>query len=743
MTYLQTPVGVYRFFRRKDGNPGYKLSKSLTLEEVLQLKDSQHLITKYREKKLPRLKEAILSFTPVGYYPEKRLQETEPEEQTGLVQVDIDGKTNEQIPDWVSYRDYLFKTYPFIAVAALSCGGGGLFLLVNTTGWTHYREHFFALAELLESKEGLNIDTSVSSPNEIRFMTLPQDYLVRADAKVFKDKKEKPANAFDGIDIAGDGKLPAVPEKIVGSMRRQDIVDYISKCLHNAVPRATVAVYLSKNAKTFIDPSSHIHADVEAIEKLTVDLYKRYADQFGQGEAGEKKKGKLHTAAPSSDLPGLPTPTDLAVLDTEKVPASELQVAVVDEVLRKHKIITTPRGHFKYLAGYWQEVDRPVLGQFLAACAIQCGIDPPKATHHKFVDGLLKQIDLVSYLNPEYKRGKLNFTNGTLDLDSLTLQDHAAADYLFYCLPYAYDPAATCPKFKEYLSYVLPDKDEQQTVKSYLGCCFMEVKVEKMLCLMGDGGNGKSVLLDIISGILGEANVSHVNLDNIASYSQNADNYRLALENKIINISSESRFKGIDLSVWKQLASLEPVTAHSFHRNRYLIKNYARTIYAMNSLPANYEDITNGYFRRLLIVGFNVTIPEEKRNLSLAKEIVREESAGVMNEVVRAIRRFKEEGSVHVSKKAEQLVTRLTLESDSVALWLEHYGIVPAPYGKGSPTLKDSYNLYQNFCEEEIFTAPLGLLKFSQRIEKHGIAIRKHGKGKDSKRYLCAVRQMS
>jgi len=735
MSYLSTPVGVYRFFRRKDGNPGYKLSKSLTLEEVLKLKDSQHLITKYREKKLPRLKEAILSFTPAGFYPEKRLQETEPEEQTGLVQIDIDGKTNEQIQDWRAYRDYLFKTYPFIAVAALSCGGGGLFLLVNTTGWSSYREHFFALAELLESKEDLNIDTSVSSPNEIRFMTLPGDYLVREDAKVFKVKKAKPVNVFDGVEISGDGKLIPVPATLVGAMRRQDIVDHISKCLHNAVPRAEVAAYLCANAAKFVAPSSHIHGDSEAIDKLTVDLYRRYSDQFGQAQYNsEKTRGRIQSSI-ATDLPGLPTATDLQVLELDKVPVSEVIVLVVEETLRKHRIITTPRGHYKYNGSYWAEVDRPVLGQFLVSCAISCGVDPPKATFHKFAEGLLKQIDLVSYYNPPYKRGRLNFTNGTLDLGTLKLQDHDPADYLFYSLPYSYDPAATCPKFKDYLAYVLPDKDEQETIKSYLGCCFMEVKVEKMLCLMGDGGNGKSVLLDVIAGILGEANVAHVNVDSIAANSQSADNYRLALENKIINISSESRFKNLDLSVWKQLASLEPVTVHSFHKNRYLIRNYARTIYAMNSLPANYEDITNGYFRRLLIVGFNVTVPDDKRNLNLAKEIVAEESAGVMNEVVRAIRRFQKTGELHVSKKSEVLVRDLAMDSDSVALFLDNYKLAHVPFTKFSPLLKDCYNKYQAFCETEIFTKPVGMNKFSNRIQKHGIAIRKYGKGKESKRY--------
>lgn len=738
MTYLQTQVGVYRSKRYKDKNGkqriGYTLRKSMPLEALLKDKTSYHLIKKYRKQKEQKLKEEIILFTPAGYYENERKEKEPLTEATGLVQIDIDAKTNTQIENWEEYRDYLFKTYKWIAIIGLSTSGVGLFTLANTTGPESYAEHFYALAQELEEKEGLTIDRAVSSPNELRYMTLPEDIKYRTDARVYKNKAKKPENKqmTQAALEAGTGKLVKVPEEMRGKMRRQDVLDYIMLNLHNGVSREELMQHMGKIYKGLLDKTSMLHDDLEGIDYLSQDLYRRYAEQFGQ-----KISHKAKLTGSRGD-----TTIELEGIDTDKkLSHAEMWVMVVSEVLQKYKIFSNESGLFQFDKTHWKKIPRPVMGQFLRNCAIEMGINPSIASGHKFVEGLLKQIDIDSY-NEQHigRRDKLNFINGTLNIETNKLNGHNPDDYLFYCLEFEYNPKMDCPKFTEYLNFVLPSKEDQRMVLSYLGACFSDVKFEHMLCLLGDGGNGKSVLLDVLSGVLGPDNVCHVNMDNIAGYGSSADNYRLMLENKIINVSSESRFKNIDFSTWKQLASHEPVTAHKFHRDRFEMRSYARTIYAMNSLPTNFEEHNDGFFRRLLIVQFKVKIEAAQRNINLAKEIIHEEAVGVMNKIVEAIKTFKREGAIHQSKDSKEFVSSLELKNDSVQQYLDHIQAEKdVTITVKNPALRDVYKSYRFFCEDELYVSPVGRNKFVDRLERLGVYCRKAGKGTESTRRIGII----
>ena len=56
-------------------------------------------------------------------------------------------------------------------------------------------------------------------------------------------------------------------------------------------------------------------------------------------------------------------------------------------------------------------------------------------------------------------------------------------------------------------------------------------------------------------------------------------------------------------------------------------------LFSLNELPKT-KDLTDGYFRRLMIVPFKVQIPKNEINPNLAKEIIANELPGVMRWVL-------------------------------------------------------------------------------------------------------------
>src|SRR5689334_5265485 len=103
MSYLDVRVGVYLYGKnQKTGKDYYRLNekRSVPLGILLRSGDSRFLIKEYRRTKKYDVKKQIASFTPSGFYADKRTKGTAPDPQTGLVQIDIDGKSNPR-EDWV------------------------------------------------------------------------------------------------------------------------------------------------------------------------------------------------------------------------------------------------------------------------------------------------------------------------------------------------------------------------------------------------------------------------------------------------------------------------------------------------------------------------------------------------------------------------------------------------------------------------------------------------------------------
>src|SRR2546421_149350 len=79
-------------------------------------------------------------------------------------------------------------------------------------------------------------------------------------------------------------------------------------------------------------------------------------------------------------------------------------------------------------------------------------------------------------------QGKINFENGTLDLETMTLYPFKREDYLTYCLPYCYAPG-NHPTISRFLKDTIPDVHARQAYMAHLGLALMQVHF--VLLLLG------------------------------------------------------------------------------------------------------------------------------------------------------------------------------------------------------------------------------------------------------------------
>ena len=281
-------------------------------------------------------------------------------------------------------------------------------------------------------------------------------------------------------------------------------------------------------------------------------------------------------------------------------------------ICRNHDFI------YLYNGDYWNLLDNIEYQTFLGIAAEKMGVDRFDARLYTFREQLLKQFLAVANLPKPPQSDKvvlINLKNGTFEIDEgkYTLRRHDRNDFLTYMLPFSYDEAAGCPIFTKYLNRILPDTGRQMILAEYLGYLFIKhsvLKLEKALLLYGKGANGKSVFFDVVNALLGGTeNVSSYSLQNLTKEN---GNYRAMLANRLVNYASEINGK-LEASIFKQLVSGEPVEARLPYGEPFTLTNYAKLIFNCNDLPREVEQ-TNAFFRRFLIIPFDVTIPEEEQD---------------------------------------------------------------------------------------------------------------------------------
>ena len=365
---------------------------------------------------------------------------------------------------------------------------------------------------------------------------------------------------------------------------------------------------------------------------------------------------------------------------------------------------------------YWSKIDVELFKTFLGKVAIKMGNETYVALHFEFKNNLLKQFLTDGFLAPPTYTSKeilINLQNGTYEISRGIgrLRDFDPKDFLTYQLPFEYNEKAKCKLFKAYLDKVLPDQESQKVIQEFMAYIFTpEMNLEKCLVLLGSGQNGKSVFFNIMCAILGESNVLNYQM---SSFSH--EYKRAKLLNVLLNYSSE-KGNELEVDIFKALISGEPLQAREPYGQSFTIKNKVRFVINANELPKETEQ-TDAFFRRFLIVPFEVKISEEDKDPNLATKIIENELPGVFNWILEGLERLVTQQKFTDCRKSIIAVEEYRKSSDSIALFIEECNVIPDLNTKTA--LKDLYQDYKSFCADDNYR-PFAKRRFGHRLETLG-----------------------
>lgn len=430
---------------------------------------------------------------------------------------------------------------------------------------------------------------------------------------------------------------------------------------------------------------------------------------FSDNTEDSKKSAKSEKGAQQKDLSGF------------KVTKNHYIIICVEEIINLAKSkcwgLCKKNGNiYLYNGAYWTEIERERFQFFLGEVALKMGVEKFKGKIHTFKTDLYKQFmsDAFITTSPSGKDEVLiNLLNGTFEIksNSRVLREFDQKDFLTHQLPFEYNSLATAPLFKKYLDEVLPDKEKQKVLAEYMGYIFIKpshLKLEKVLLLYGTGANGKSVFFEIINALLGRENVSNFSLQSLTN--DNGYN-RAQLRGKLLNYVSELN-ASFETSIFKQLASGEPIEARSPYKEPFILTDYAKLMFNCNELPKEAE-LTNAFFRRFLIISFDVTIPECDQDKQLSNKIIASELSGVFNWILEGLDRLLLQKNFSSCAAIDSARSAYEKQSDSVHLFLTENGFEKSTTEQ--ILISELYPMYIYFCKEEGFKL-LGKSKFIARL---------------------------
>ena len=233
------------------------------------------------------------------------------------------------------------------------------------------------------------------------------------------------------------------------------------------------------------------------------------------------------------------------------------------------------------------------------------------------------QLDTDGYL--------LNLLNGTLDLRTGKLREHRREDLITKLVPVEYDPTTQCPKFKDFLSQITGgDKSLQQFLQRAIGYSLTgDTSEQVMFVAYGTGANGKSTLFNVIQDIFEDYSLQTPTDTFARKYERAATNdlARLRGVRLVVAVEMEREGKLAEVLV-KQVTGGDKISARFLYQEFFEFRPQCKVFLVTNYKP-EISGSDHGIWRRIILIPFDVMIPEADRDKHLAEKL-RTEWPGIL-----------------------------------------------------------------------------------------------------------------
>lgn len=262
----------------------------------------------------------------------------------------------------------------------------------------------------------------------------------------------------------------------------------------------------------------------------------------------------------------------------------------------------------------------------------------------------------------------LNVRNGTVDLRTGQLRAVRPADLVTRQAGATFDPAATCPQWEAHVEFVTRgDKLLAEYLRQAVGYSLTGSTAEqKLFFLQGNGQNGKSTFVDVLSKLLGDYAVQGD--ENLLTSTSGHPTQLADLRGcRLVVCDETDREKKLAEQRIKMLTG-KTLKARFMRQDFFQFTPRFKLWVSGNHKP-EIRGTDLGIWRRLKLVPFTALLTEDRRILDY-EEILEQELPGILNWALEGLRQWREAGGLGEAAVVTQATREYRDEEDVVGLWL-------------------------------------------------------------------------
>ena len=415
------------------------------------------------------------------------------------------------------------------------------------------------------------------------------------------------------------------------------------------------------------------------------------------------------------------------VLD-ESLSEDELSTVLRESAFSKPQFFTS-KGHFMFdkFANYLMKSDSIVKinGKLhiYKDGIYQCGDEYIESAMIEHIPNLSqsKRKEVLSYLNLLVKKESsiadaslIAFENGVLDAISGEFTDFSPEFIITNKIPHNYVEDAESElldrTMKKLACY---DEKVEKLLYQAVGYTFYRRnELRKSFFLLGEKRNGKSTFLDMINTLLGEENVSNLDLCEIGHEFKTAE-----LTGRLANIGDDINDEYIsNTSIFKKVVSGDVITVAKKGKDPYKLRSVAKFFFSANSLPrlGRGKD-SSAVMDRLVVIPFEAKFSKQDDDYDpFIKYKLRGEDVmeALIAKSIPALRDVLADNEFITCDKVTQSLKEFEKSNDPILEFFDE--LVEDDYI--NEPIKKVYQMYTSFCYSNNLS-PISALEFQKRMK--------------------------
>jgi len=328
---------------------------------------------------------------------------------------------------------------------------------------------------------------------------------------------------------------------------------------------------------------------------------------------------------------------------------------------------------------------------------------------------VIEYMELICEERVQADARYIAFTNGVLDIVTMELLPFSSEMVITNKIPWNYDPAAYNELADKTLNKLSCGDDViRALLEECIGYCFYRRnELGKAFILTGDKSNGKSTFLDCIKAILGEQNISALDLKELG------DRFTTSMMfGKLANIGDDigdDFLQGSQVSIFKKVVTGNRIKAERKGQDPFEFNPSIKLLFSANDIP-RMKDKTGAVLRRLVIIPFNATFTKDdpEYNPYIKYDLIQQESIEYLIQLgVQGLKRVLENQGFTKSEQVQQQLDDYETENNPIVAFIAEVGAD----GIENQLTSDVFKRYQIFCNDNNMN-PMSNIVFSKQINK-------------------------